>query len=519
MKLRIIFSVALCFISVLCFSQILMQDNFDNNILSSNWTREGTGVNIDNGIMKLTQDVTDRPTNLFSKWITFNATKPIIISRRVNVKNAGDYFYANMTLHFNNNTKGNSISIQYLYTKYYDNAYKSLKQGTQINYNSSTFNEKIIGSNIFGDWFTEKIIYYPTNGNVYYYRNDELIGNVKTDITHKGNNTIRLSFSPYGWYTNHYHYFDDILITQNGKIPQNNSQNIVSNSKANVPKSNVIRNNQLSKEAKDVYKLFLNNKGTSKSHYVKYNGYDYLIEPCKDENIDLIILTKYINDKAATICIFTRKEQTSIVDFGRYSDFGGVFKLYNEKKYYAKVITTKPRENWGLFDLNKKSEIIKPEYEHVFANDFTKISNDIDELDGNGVIILKTRTACPNSIYNKINYYNLYNNSLTYGECPTNSASNTTINSSSNNSSSCQNNQLPEYKLYEWGDESFGASSAMITFWAPHNYTGRIYYTPNGNFYFPSNNTGSKYSTKENAIKAFYYMAKCGEVSNEGKLR
>lgn len=479
MKLRIIFSVALCFISVLCFSQILMQDNFDNNILSSNWTKEGTGVNIDNGIMKLTQDVTDRPTNLFSKWITFNATKPIIISRRVNVKNAGDYFYANMTLHFNNNTKGNSISIQYLYTKYYDNAYKSLKQGTQINYNSTTFNEKIIGSNIFGDWFTEKIIYYPTDGNVYYYRNDELIGNVKTDITHKGNNTIRLSFSPYGWYTKHYHYFDDILITQNGKIPQNNSQNIVSNSKTNVPKSNVKSSNQLSKEAKDVYNISKSKQFDKfNTTEVVYNKITYQVKLVKQPGIDIIIINKYKEGIGFTnSCIFNKSNLKPIFDFGKYLVLGRIFKVSNENHYYIPISSINPisgdvKKRSGLYDLTYNEEVFKPnefysiDYPYLLDHEANELAPDYYVLE----LPLNTLQLSPGDIYDNYYLYNIKDKSIIGNRSSDVKKNNYKSNSSSNTSSNyeiIEQNNISEIKVL---DENANESSSISISIGCNNY-------------------------------------------------
>jgi hypothetical protein len=68
---------------------------------------------------------------------------------------------------------------------------------------------------LWDTWFNEKITYDPVTGIMEYFINDvsQLTFNVGT-LPQTTSPTMSLTFSAWGWYTGHEHYFGDLKVMQ-----------------------------------------------------------------------------------------------------------------------------------------------------------------------------------------------------------------------------------------------------------------------------------------------------------------
>ncbi len=75
-----------------------------------------------------------------------------------------------------------------------------------------------MGSVLTDEWVNEKIV-FTSDGNVAYYQNGSLLLSESVSVLGiKNAKSIRFDFNPYGWWTGHYHYMDDLKVTINGKL-------------------------------------------------------------------------------------------------------------------------------------------------------------------------------------------------------------------------------------------------------------------------------------------------------------
>ncbi|MEI7982825.1 MAG: hypothetical protein WCI71_14325, partial [Bacteroidota bacterium] len=198
---------------------VILKDNFERGSINTTlWEVTGVHVKQEDGIMKLEQNVTDQPTCLSSKWLAFDTRRSIKITRNVKIHRGGgqsnNYYYGSFGLTFDNE---NSMSIQYLYSKYNDRKYTPLKEGIflQTTYDKN-YTEKRLASNIWDEWFKETFIFKAATGVISYYLNDLLITSFKTEVILSGNNHLKLIYSPAGWWTGHYQYMDNLEVTYDG---------------------------------------------------------------------------------------------------------------------------------------------------------------------------------------------------------------------------------------------------------------------------------------------------------------
>ena len=212
---------------------VLLEDNFNSTGIDYNkWDIENSSPNdvkVENGIMKLEQNVTDKMTELVSKWITIDPNKKIIIKRKVylhTTKNCFNgkscYFYSpSIMLRFNYN-KVDNIGVSYNYSHYVNNKYvgdADCEFGFYLAVLGKKYYKPFKIPNqglILDNWFEEKIEFEPITGLMNYYINGTFKGSWNSNfrINNSASTTVQLRFNPYGWWTTHYQYFDDLKVYQ-----------------------------------------------------------------------------------------------------------------------------------------------------------------------------------------------------------------------------------------------------------------------------------------------------------------
>ena len=198
-------------------------DSFNNNILDTLfWKNRATNKNdirVESNILKIEQNTTDLPTNLYTNWLYVNQNANITVERKVYLNFNNTYFTPSISFEYNNSDTA-IFRIGYNYTNYYtswdDNSYNINIQDALKNYNNDGggyISDIKLNDFIRGSWFTEKLI-YSTQTNVYkYYINGVLKGYGQLSKPAQNIQSIRLRFSPYGWYTGNYQNMDDFKIS------------------------------------------------------------------------------------------------------------------------------------------------------------------------------------------------------------------------------------------------------------------------------------------------------------------
>lgn len=197
-------------------TNILFQDDFNDNVIdSTKWvvTRGNARVAEESGVMKVEQNVTDAGGYLQSMLIPIEKNVSLTIKRKVLVHSGGEYTYHNLGVYLNTDATP-VFAISYLNTLYYDGGY----QGAALNgiYTTSAAGVRTkLNDAIWDTWFDEEIVYDPTSGQLNYKINNATVNSVNVGLLPvAATNNILLGISPYGWWTGHYHYMDDISVSQ-----------------------------------------------------------------------------------------------------------------------------------------------------------------------------------------------------------------------------------------------------------------------------------------------------------------
>ena len=107
-------------------SHIIFTDNFNNNTFDTNfWKRlpsQLSDIRVEDSILKLEQNVTDKNTNLHTKWVNIDTGSVITMERKVKVHYNNRYGYAGARFLFNNISNGDSGQIAIIY---FDNLYEN----------------------------------------------------------------------------------------------------------------------------------------------------------------------------------------------------------------------------------------------------------------------------------------------------------------------------------------------------------------------------------------------------------
>ena len=193
---------------------VLFSDNFnDNSISPSKWTTSGNKVTETGGILKIDNTVTDHLGMAYTSWFNINGSNPITITRKVKVHYANTNSYPEIHFLVDGNTTKYAAGIGYLNSNYQCSFYGfyivDQPQACTVCVCGDSRSDAI--TPIWDTWFNEKIIYHPNSGLLEYFINDIK----QTEFTvGTAQSQMKLMFDANGWYTGHYQYMDDLVITQ-----------------------------------------------------------------------------------------------------------------------------------------------------------------------------------------------------------------------------------------------------------------------------------------------------------------
>lgn len=147
----------------------------------------------------------------------------ITMERKYLVNRANEYCYQEADLRMDN---GMQLQIRYHHADYWQGTYEKEHKGIYIAVGpcedvnadwwleANDWNEEwYIGPVVIDEWVNEKIV-VANDGTVQYYMNDEYIGSHQFEMLRLDNaQNLTLDFQPYGWWTGHHHYMDDLRLT------------------------------------------------------------------------------------------------------------------------------------------------------------------------------------------------------------------------------------------------------------------------------------------------------------------
>ncbi|QTA81797.1 Carboxypeptidase regulatory-like domain-containing protein [Desulfonema limicola] len=194
---------------------IVFQDNFDDSVIDlSKWrlgtmkygdrfNEVGATTTESNGILRVSQDITDAGGYVRSQPIQVNPTGNIIIKKRFRVHYANQYFTGASSLYDvdNNETVLGGIG----YTNYH---YKITAVGFSLHGSGGS----VLLDPIWDEWIEDQLVYNPETGEAIYTLNNEYsITNTLDILT---GTQIAIDFYSYGWWTGHYMEVDWITVEQ-----------------------------------------------------------------------------------------------------------------------------------------------------------------------------------------------------------------------------------------------------------------------------------------------------------------
>jgi hypothetical protein len=200
--------------------KIIFFDDFnDDKIDPEKWTYKGNRVVEENGVMKVETTVTDAGGQLYSRPIEIDPQKLLIITRKVKLHYANEFFIGVFIVSYN---ETQIFMVGYYNYSYSDNNWQPtfgffISKGG-IGANSRIHREYISGriEPVWDQWFDEKIIYNPATGLIKYFINNEKRMEFKVEpLPNLPSYNINLTITTAGgWWTGHYQHFDDLKIIQ-----------------------------------------------------------------------------------------------------------------------------------------------------------------------------------------------------------------------------------------------------------------------------------------------------------------
>jgi len=146
----------------------------------------------------------------------------IVMERKYLIHHHNKYNYPTVTFHFDYDDRG--LVLGYFDTDYYEGYGKKLqgiyifsvkdgRDGTNYHEKKNHTKEWYIAPVVLDQWVKEKIV-INDDGRIQYYMNDQYMGEEVFDqLPLKEAQTIRVSISPWGWWTGMYEYMDDFSLT------------------------------------------------------------------------------------------------------------------------------------------------------------------------------------------------------------------------------------------------------------------------------------------------------------------
>lgn len=200
-----------------CLQGFVIHDDFNDNILDASlWEPQGRGrIQEVNGRLEIEQTITDGYAQVITKPFSLKPSGKLTISRRALARAAGNYVHQTMSLLSSDQLSG-YFRVWYAKYDYHSPPIYQATYGIGITttdcaiYTQSCSRSDLIPA-IWDQWFDERVEYYPASGLVRYYINEQL----RITWTAKkvsGEQLVRVSIYPYGWWTGHYQYTDDFSI-------------------------------------------------------------------------------------------------------------------------------------------------------------------------------------------------------------------------------------------------------------------------------------------------------------------
>lgn len=202
----------------------LFTDNFDDGVISSNWTISGDTVLEEGGILKILTNQTDNGGRATS--MPFKLPSGILtLTRKAKLHSANSYTmpWISLAYHDESNAEHHIFSIYYGNMAYNGTGHipvygTFLAQGDANPHWGAARDMTVEGPSVIWDnWFDEQISYDRTTGEVRYLRNgsDEIIG--IAPIIPAGT-PVWLTANAWGWFTGHSHYIDDLKIWSSSPV-------------------------------------------------------------------------------------------------------------------------------------------------------------------------------------------------------------------------------------------------------------------------------------------------------------
>jgi uncharacterized protein YvpB len=198
-------------------------DDFNDNSLDPlKWTYGGNAVAEMGGEMHVSTTMTDAGGWLQSAWIDINPLNPLVITRKNKLHYANSYFDASFVIKIDGTTSTNhDFGVAYGNNIYNSGGscanYGFYLVGIDANPHPCATLARVSSpmTPVWDTWFNEKIVYTPTSGLLEYYINDIKQGEFNVGVLPSlPSYRIRMYINAWGWWTGHYQYFDDIVVTQ-----------------------------------------------------------------------------------------------------------------------------------------------------------------------------------------------------------------------------------------------------------------------------------------------------------------
>lgn len=202
----------------------LFADDFSTNAIDpTKWNTSGNIVIEANQQMQIYTNTTDGGGVLTSQPFQIPNRGIVTVTRRVFLHYGNDYVVQSFELDTGTFTMFRVKYANMIYNtppeKACSGIYVCRNAGNPHDVNQQADISTPIPA-IWDQWYDEKIVYEPNTGLVHYFINgtDEIDYNVGVLPANAGT-SAQLTVNAWGWYTGHYQFFDDFVITQDASGP------------------------------------------------------------------------------------------------------------------------------------------------------------------------------------------------------------------------------------------------------------------------------------------------------------
>ncbi|MFP6672463.1 MAG: Ig-like domain-containing protein, partial [Pirellulaceae bacterium] len=202
---------------------VLFADDFNDNVINQEqWSYGRHSVTETDGIMQVSTTKTDQGGYLRSRLIEIDGQRPITVSRRTQVHYGNEYFagdfriktYADESFH-------SSFGVSYAnYT--YSSSKACPAQGFFVYGNDANITRCQSGADVsdaidpvWDQWIDEEIVFDPSSGIMKYSIDGEQVAQLDVgSLPAAQSYQLQLQFGAWGWWTGHYQYADDLVVSQ-----------------------------------------------------------------------------------------------------------------------------------------------------------------------------------------------------------------------------------------------------------------------------------------------------------------